>query len=180
MDESHVLVLFMGEPIERADLILGEVVSLSLELARDLQARALKAEADEDAARLAQAFNHTCRSIRQSLALQARLQRDRTRGLAEARQASREARKAQVRSAVQRLVWTEKPDWNLFAARERLDLILDAEAEDEAFLALPLAEQVARIAKALRLPLPPVVANTAPGRAAPRAANAKAVLLDTG
>ena len=149
----HVLFLFMPEPVEKADLILDEITRLSLEMARDLQQRALKAERDEDAASLAQALNHTCRSIRQSLALQARLQRDRKRSVSEARQTRRTERKAQVRAAVQRLVWTEKPDWNLvFTTRPRLDLILDAEAEDETFLEGPVQDHIARIAQALGLP----------------------------
>ena len=156
-----VLVLFMREVIEKADLILDEITRLSLEMARDLQQRALKAERDEDAASLAQALNHTCRSIRQSLALQARLQRDRKRSVCEARQTRRTERKAQVRAAVQRLVWTEKPDWNLFfSTRPRLDLILDAEAEDDAFLEGPVQDHIARIAKALGLsPLIPANAG---------------------
>ena len=148
----------MPEVIEKADLILDEITRLSLEMARDLQQRALKAERDEDAARLAQALNHTCRSIRQSLALQARLQRDRKRSVSEARETRRTERKAQVRAAVQRLAWTEKPDWALFlTTRPRLNLILDAEAEDDAFLEGPAADHIARIAKALGLPIPPLV-----------------------
>jgi len=156
--------------IERSDLILDELATLGLTLARDLHNRAVEAKDPDQAARLAMAFHHISRSVRQSLALQARLQRDRARGAedqAERRAAAPvQARKAQVRAAVQRLVWTERPDWNLFSTRQKLDLILDAEAEDDGFLDIPLEAHIARIAKALGLK-PPPLAEPAAGEAAP-------------
>jgi len=158
----YVPFLFMSGPdgtIERSDLILDELATLGLTLARDLHNRAVEAKDNDQAARLAMAFHHISRSVRQSLALQARLQRDRRRQAGEAEdQAERraaapvQARKAQVRAAVQRLVWTERPDWNLFSTRQKLDLILDAEAEDDGFLEIPLEAHIARIASALKLP----------------------------
>ena len=157
--------------IERSDLILDELATLGLTLARDLHARAVEAEDNDQAARLAMAFHHISRSVRQSLALQARLQRDRRRQASEdqaeqRRPAPVQARKLQVRAAVQRRVWTERPDWNLFSTRQKLDLILDAEAEDETFLDIPLETHIARIAKALGLK-PPPLAEAAPGEVAP-------------
>ena len=159
-----------GEIVERSDLILDELARLGLTLARDLHARAAETKDPDQAARLAMAFHHVSRSVRQSLALQARLQRDRSRAVGEADdQAARRAaapvraRKAQVRAAVQRLAWTERPDWNLFATRQKLDLILDAEAGDDGFLDTPLDALIARIAKALKLP---PRAEAAPGPAA--------------
>ena len=147
-----------GAPLERSDLILDELAKLGLSLARELHRRATEAEDDEACARLALAFHHVSRTVRQSLALQARLERDRARDLAQVREAaerdraaSREARKGQVRAAVQRLAWTEKPDWNLFTTRERLDLVLDAEAGADEFLDVAIEELVDRIARVLGL-----------------------------
>jgi len=168
--------------LERSDLILDELARLGLTLARDLHARAAETKDPDQAARLAMAFHHISRSVRQSLALQAKLQRDRRHQASEAgdqaerrRAAPAQARKAQVRAAVQRRVWTERPDWNLFATRQRLDLILDAEAEDDGFLEIPLETHIARIAKALGLKPPPLAeaaANVAENLPAPRRSSA--------
>jgi len=159
--------------LERSDLILDELATLGLTLARDLHNRAVEAKDNDQAARLAMAFHHISRSVRQSLALQARLQRDRAREArgaedqAEQRRAAPvQARKLQVRAAVQRLVWTERPDWNLFSTRQKLDLILDAEAEDDGFLQIPLEAHIARIASALKLP-PRTEAAAEPGENLP-------------
>src|ERR1700712_406060 len=105
--------------IERSDLILDELATLGLTLARDLHKRAIEAEDADQAARLAMAFHHISRSVRQSLALQARLARERRQAGGRERDDTerretprRDQRKAQVQAAVQRLVWTEheRPD----------------------------------------------------------------------
>jgi len=129
--------LFVNDVIERADLYLDELAKLGLTLARDLHERACAAEDPEVCARLALAFHTVSRGVRQSLALQQRLARDRLRAEAEQREdrkAAKETRKAQVRAAVVRLAWTEKPDWNEYELRGRLSPILDVEAETEEFL----------------------------------------------
>ena len=66
-------------PEDRHGRILAELAGLSLELSRDLQARALAAETVEDATKLAAAFHRTARAVRQCLALEARLIHDRAR-----------------------------------------------------------------------------------------------------
>ena len=159
-------------------MILDELAKLGLSLARELHRRATEAEDDEASARLAMAFHHVSRSIRQSLALQARMERDRARDAAQVREdaergraASREARKGEVRAAVQRLAWTEKPDWNLFTTRERLDLIVDAEADADGFLDIAVDELVARIARLLGLSsLRPAAPALSPAASAPEPA----------
>jgi hypothetical protein len=55
---------------DRHGRILAELAGLSLELARDLQNRALTAETPEHAARLASAFQGVARGLRQTLALE--------------------------------------------------------------------------------------------------------------
>src|SRR5215218_9053697 len=80
MATSYVLVLFMATPTamrERQDRILGELSELGLALARDLQARALAAETVAEAADLGLAFQRVALSVRQALALEAKLERDR-------------------------------------------------------------------------------------------------------
>ena len=107
------------EVMERSDTMLDELAKLGLVLARDLQQRALEAEDNDQAVRLATAFHHVSRSVRQSLALIEKLRRDRRRGLLDdethlTRRTTeqRDQRKAHLRSAVRRLIWTEaeRPD----------------------------------------------------------------------
>ena len=74
----HVLLSFMSEPIEapwRHDLILNEIAGLCLNVARDLSRCAEDTENPERKVKLAGALHQMCRSIRQTLALQARLAR---------------------------------------------------------------------------------------------------------
>lgn len=99
---------------ERQDRILAELSELGLVLARDLQACALAADEISDKADLSLAFHRTSRSVRQTLALEARLERDRRTAEREDHQARQHAesvcagrRKAQVKLAVERLIWSE-------------------------------------------------------------------------
>jgi hypothetical protein len=113
----YVLVLFMTEQAARAErqsAMLGELAELGLSLARDLQRRALEAEAPEQAASLADAFHRVARSVRQSLALEARLGREAKRDAEDDRivsegehRAAVQRRKAVLTEALERIVWTE-------------------------------------------------------------------------
>jgi len=152
-----------AEVIERSDLILDELAKLGLVLARNLQQRALETCDHDQAVRLAQAFHLLSRSVRQSLALTEKLQRDRKRDLrddeihTERRTSShRDARKAHVRAAVRRLVWTEaeRSEVEKLRLATTLDLILDAEAPTEAFLQGPVQRQIERLCKILGLKPP--------------------------
>jgi hypothetical protein len=175
MRTPRVLVLFMGDAdgtIERSDLILDELAKLGLVLARDLQQRALAAEDNDEAARLAMAFHHVSRSVRQSLALTEKLQRDRRRAVrddidhTERHTASRrDARKTHVRTIVSRLIWTEaeRPDTALRLCVD-LDRHLDAEALDDAFLQGPVRRHVHRLCERLGLKPPAADEPDAPER----------------
>jgi hypothetical protein len=152
-----------GAVIEKSDLILDELTRLGLELARDLQRRALEAEGLDQAARLAQAFHQISRSVRQSLALTAKLQRDRARArrdeetFTERRAAERrEARKAHARSEMRRLIWTEaeRAEAEKLRLCADLDLHLDAEAAAEAFLEGPVRQLIEKLRKQLGLQPP--------------------------
>src|SRR5258705_8925277 len=100
-----------AEKQERQERILAELSELGLALARDLQARALAATDIAEASELGLAFQRVSRSVRQTLALEAKLERDRLRADREdrteaqnARTAYAERRKTQVQVAVKRCI----------------------------------------------------------------------------
>ena len=147
---------------ERTQQMLGELAELSMTLARDLHACALSAESAAEKAQMAAAFHKAARSVRQSLALHARMARDDRREAAEAAHAEREARKArvqarkaQVSGIVERLIWDEAEDAEAETALEaELEDHLDALAETEAFLESPLGLLIARLCEALGITPP--------------------------
>ena len=124
----HILCLFMSEPIEptwRHDLILNEIAGLCLNVARDLSRCAEDTDNPERKVKLAGALHQMCRSIRQTLALQARLARHvRREG-----QKRAEVRKARVRSGLKQLIWTEHEPAETPELEARLERLLDAEPE---------------------------------------------------
>ena len=151
------------DPIaERTQQLLGELAELSMSLARDLHACALAAESVEEKAQMAAAFHKAARSVRQSLALHARMRRDERREAAEALAAAEAAKKARVRArrerlfeAVDRLIWDEAEDDDSAARRsdeaaERLDAL--AEAPD--FLETPAEVLIARLCAAFGITPP--------------------------
>jgi len=162
------------ETLERSDVMLDELARMGLTLARDLHRRASETEDDEAAVRLALAFHHVSRSVRQSVALSARLQRERRRDAevrldsAERRAAARiEDRTGRVRAAVEQLSWTETADWRTLSRREKLELLLNAEAASDDFLEGPVEAPIARIARAMGLTLRAVPTVGAPEAPAP-------------
>ncbi len=62
--------------IERHELYLDELARMTLVLARDQQQRALETDNPEQAAVFGRLYNATARSLRQTLALKARLDRE--------------------------------------------------------------------------------------------------------
>lgn len=139
------------------DEILSELAAMGLELARDLYAGARAAE-PEAKADLTLAFHRISRSVRQTLALKARFERDRKLALREADQAhARETlgrvlkKRSQVRKAVARDVWTEHEGEDAEALIEDLESwVYEASGEDD-FLDTPLEAVVARIRQAMGL-----------------------------
>lgn len=142
---------------ERHSEMLSQFAEMAFELAKDIQARALAADDAETAGKLAKDFHHVGRSLRQALALHARLQREHL-GIVEAHDAKaaqvREIklirRKTEVGKAAEAMVWNEYED------EEEADFILSllpaaveyaAEAED--FLDAPVEVLVARIRQGL-------------------------------
>ena len=115
--------------------ILAELSELGLTLARELHARALATETPEQASALAGAFHRISRSVRQSLALEARLDRDRRveardalrnrDGYEPGEQAAAARRKDELRAAMEPRIWNEREgeerDYLLDLLEDRLD-----------------------------------------------------------
>ena len=149
----------MDEDVEsqadKVQRILGELTELGLTLARDLPARALAAETAEEAQALALAFQRISRSVRQSLALEARMERE---AKAEAKAAvdrtrlDRDVRirdvKRRVVEAMDRLIWTEAEGDHdeIEMLDEDLALRLDEMALADDFLEISLEALVQRLA----------------------------------
>jgi len=152
---------------ERCDRMLGELAELGMAVARDLAARAQAAETPEEATQLALAFHRVSRSLRQTLALDAKLTRDaaqaeREAAVLQARQdearalARHRRHKDAVRAGVERLIWAEAEDDD--AAEELLTELeerLGNEAVTEGFEDTPVEILIARIREGLDLADPP-------------------------
>jgi hypothetical protein len=161
----YVLLLFMSraaEMAERHQAVLTELSALGLDLARVLHERALAAETPEETAALAGAFHRISRSVRQTLALEARLKRDLKRqdrdDLAETERQQTSlirTRKAQVRAAVERLVWTEAEPDEAEDLLSDLDERLAEEALYPGFACDPVEAHIERLTTDLGLPDPP-------------------------
>jgi len=144
----------MNAPAEMADRhgrALAELAELGMALARKVQVRALAAP-DDEACDLALAFHRVSRSVRQTLALESRLAREQRQGEREAADlAAREAlgqvqrRRAQVRSAVTRLIWDEAEGEEAESLLEDLESRLIEESLDEDFAAAPIEACIARL-----------------------------------
>ena len=138
---------------------LGELARMGLEIARKLHGAVMAAETPEEVERLSGAFHRMSRSVRQSFALEARLERDRQRALAEDRRAADERRAAAVAqrrrlagAELERLVWTEneRPDSGI--SRSRAGERLNQEAADEdRFLEGAVEDLVIRILRDIGL-----------------------------
>ena len=159
-----------AEMMQRHGRTLARLTELGLALAERTQAQAvaaLDAEDPEAAADLGLTFHRISRSVRQSIALEAKLVRDAARAEREAAdEAERKRtailrdpvamvrRKAAVREAIERLIWTEREGEE---AEELLDLLETRLApgglDDEVYLE-PLEDHIARLCADLGLPLP--------------------------
>jgi hypothetical protein len=140
------------EKAARQDRILAEFSELSLVVARELSARVVAVGDAGEAATLAKAFHSVGRSLRQTIALEMKVERDRKHLEREdAAEVARQGelrvrrRKARVRSAVQRLVWTEHEGDEAEVLIDHLDDLLAEDALDDAFPDEDFDAQVARL-----------------------------------
>jgi len=159
---------------ERHTRVLAELTELGLDLARSLQARAEAAASPEEAEGLALAFHRVARSVRQTLALESRLARERAGIANDERNDLRRAvtaRQAQVRAPVARDVWSEHEQDEAEALMEVLEDHLDEAALYPGFLEDPVEAQVAWLRAQLGLPAddagPPSFATSPPAEAPP-------------
>ena len=146
-----------SEMTERHARALGEFSELCLASARDLAARQLATEDAAEAAELASALHKVGRSLRQSMALEARLRRDQEQGVREAQDRKAQAdltrrrhRRAQVEAAFERLSWDEGFDYD----EDDLSEILDVDILAETFGQLPLDRQIVNLCKRMGLEPP--------------------------
>jgi hypothetical protein len=154
---------------ERRDGLLTRLADLGMSLAEDLHARALAAKDDKSANDLALAFHRISRSVRQTLALEARFERDaKLAAREEARQLASETldrvqkKRSQIRRAISRDVWSEYEGDEAEALLDDLDAWVFEASEDDGFLDDPAETLIARIRENLGL-----AANDAEARAEP-------------
>jgi hypothetical protein len=133
--------------------MLAEFAELCLGSARDLHARQLAAQDVAEAAVLAGALHKVGRSLRQSMALEAKLRRDEEAARHEVEAAAvrgveerRERRRTQVAAMVERIIWDETEDeWLAEGRIAELSDHLDAETLADSFDDEPLEALVARL-----------------------------------
>ncbi len=138
---------------ERRGGMLAEVADMCLGLARKLHEQAMAAETPEETRAAAGAFHRISRSLRQTLALEARLERERARQAredercaAEARRERLRARKSHVGQVGSRLIWTEAERDEVGALLVDLSRWLDEESFfEDAFLEGPVEDLIARL-----------------------------------
>jgi len=160
---------------------LSELAELGMTLARDLHARAVAAETPAEAEKLAVAFHRLSRSVRQSIALEAKLERDRARDAAQgpvrpptaAERIRREQRRSELYTVMEAIVFNETEDESESEHYLDADAILEdvcaLMTEEEAkpgFADEPIWDQVARLCAIVGLKAPPP-----PERAAPEPAD---------
>lgn len=158
------------EMAERHGRILGRLSELGMSLAEGMHAQAAVAmEADDPkaVADLTLSFHRISRSVRQSIALEAKLVRDAARAEREAAdEAERKRtailrdpvamvrRKAAVRDAIEKVIWSERDGDEAEELVERLETHLGAGSVDDDLCLEPLETHIARLCADLGLPLP--------------------------
>jgi hypothetical protein len=159
---SRVLFLFVTDAADTLhDCALAELLELGMAAAREVQGRLLAAEDAKAAGELSLAFNRVSRAVRQTVALQAKLGRERRRldrdeaaEAVKADAAQAERRKAQVRAAVERAIWTEAEDDEAEQLIDELDDRVSEEMLYDGFGREPVAAHIARICEVLGVSVP--------------------------
>jgi hypothetical protein len=157
---------------ERQRRVLEELAELGLTVARELAAKLAEAQTPEAAQGFALAFHRVSRAVRLTLALETRLDKERRQNRSEAAvETARavQARKAQVRVGVARVLGPEVEQDDVNRFYDELDRHLDEDALFERFLEGPVEACIARIRKELGLPAedPPPIPYPPPAWARP-------------
>jgi hypothetical protein len=147
-----------GDIAERHARILGRFAELSASLAEHLHDEVLAAETAQDKRDLTLAFHRVTRSGRQTLALEAKLARDRkleiTAGLARAEAIARapvERRKAQISAALERLIWHEAEHDEALGLQLKLGELMDEEDLHDGYAEGAVEDHIRRLCLALGL-----------------------------
>jgi len=161
--------------VDREAQMLGRLAELDLAAAERVHARLMATEDAGEIADLGRTYQRIARSLRQTLALKARLAHEQA-GRARIDRGPRnettaQARKAEVREAVSRVVWDEYERDEAEAILQEFEDLLPLAAAEESFLTAPLPVVVARLCALLevpwRAPPPPATADAAEGAGAP-------------
>lgn len=143
---------FPDDMAERHGRMLKRLGEMAMALAEETYEAAMSAEDPQERERLKACFHRLSRSVRQTVALEARLERMRhrqvletERRLDEVRQARVKRRRAQVDASLTRLIWTEAERCDYGDLVVELTKILNEEALSEDFLDGPVEDLVARI-----------------------------------
>ncbi|WP_374573656.1 hypothetical protein [Phenylobacterium sp.] len=135
--------------------MLEELADLGMDLTRRLHGLAVEAETPEAAERLALSFHRLSRSVRQTLALEARFERDALRAErweADVRREQVRARKAYVGDVASRLIWTEAERDDVGTLLVTLKRWIDEEAFfEDAFLDPPVEDILRQLLQDLGL-----------------------------
>lgn len=141
--------------------LLDELSGLAMAMARDLQAAALAASDASEKTDLALAFQRTARSVRQTIALKAKLERDHVQAAREVREAAAEAcevrrktRQVEIRRGVERVLWDEGDEEDAEFMLMEVDGLIERAALDADFETAPVATQIARLCEELGVARP--------------------------
>ena len=170
--------------VDREAQMLGRLAELDLAAAERVHGRLMATEDAGEVADLGRTYQRLARSLRQTLALKAKLVRDRAHDARAVREQARrarigrgpqdettaEARKAEVREAFSRVVWDEYERNDAEAILQEFEDLLPLAAGEESFLTAPVPVVVARLCALLEVPwralAPPATADTANGASA--------------
>ncbi|THD81151.1 MAG: hypothetical protein E7812_05470 [Phenylobacterium sp.] len=151
----------MSDAADLHDATLTELLELGMAAAREAQTRLLAAEDAKAVADLSLAFSRVSRAVRQTIALKEKLARERRRqdkdDAVETRrddQRRLDRRKAQVKAAVERLIWTEHETDDAEPLLDALDDRLDEDMLYDDVLAEDVDTHIARICEDLQIPPP--------------------------
>lgn len=151
------------QPQDRAEALLAELAELDMTLARHVHACAIAAEEPKAVGELARSYQRIARSLRQTLALKARLSLERAREIERTAPSGPpptdwvrvRRRQHALRDAVCRVVWdeteAESADEETFLTA--LSAALDAGEDEPGFGAQPLDQHVIELCAAMDLPL---------------------------
>jgi hypothetical protein len=149
---------------------LKQLFQAGLELSLAVQANAMAADPQEQA-RLSLTFHRLSRGVRQTAALRMRLVREAERSgretaddLVQLDKRRLDKRKAQVKAAVESLIWTEAESPEaLETFNGDLEELLEIEPQDaETFLGEPLDAQIARLCQRVGVSPPPTTTAVIP------------------